>query len=141
MEFRTTLNPTKSNLNIGYYDSILTIGSCFAENIGARLTALRFNTLMNPFGILYNPISISKNISKLLTDEIYTEKDIFQNSELWHSWQHHGKFSAPKKGDILRGINDSLLEARTFFQKANRLIITLGTANVFIEKKIRRSGG
>ena len=135
MEFRTKLNPTKSNISIGYDDSILTIGSCFAENMGARLSALRFSTLTNPFGILYNPISISKNISKLLTAEIYTEKDIFQNGDLWHSWQHHGKFSSPKKGDILRGINDSLLEAQTFFQKANRLIITLGTANVFIEKK------
>ena len=135
MEFRTTLNPTKSNISIGYDDSILTVGSCFAENIGARLAALRFTALMNPFGILYNPISISKNISKLLTDEIYTEKDIFQNGDLWHSWQHHGKFSSPKKDNILRGINDSLSEARIFYQKANRLIITLGTANVFVEKK------
>ena len=135
MEFRTTLNSTKSNTHIGYDDSILTIGSCFAENIGARLEALRFTTLMNPFGILYNPISISKNITKLLTEDTYTEKDIFHNGDLWHSWQHHGKFSAPQKDTILRGINDSLLEARTFFQKANRLIVTLGTANVFIEKK------
>ena len=135
MEFRTTLNPTKSNITIGYDDSILTIGSCFAENMGARLSALRFSTLTNPFGIIYNPISISTGITKLLTEEIYTEKDIFQNGDLWHSWQHHSKFSMPKKDDILRGINDSLLEATTFFQKANRLIITLGTANVFIEKK------
>ena len=135
MEFRTTLNQTKSNINIGYDDSIITIGSCFAENMGARLAALRFSTLTNPFGIIYNPISISTGITKLLTEDIYTEKDIFQNGDLWHSWQHHGKFSSPKKGDILRGINDSLLEARAFFQKANRLIITLGTANVFIEKK------
>ena len=135
MEFRTALNPTKSNISIGYDDSVLTLGSCFAENMGARLGALHFKTLTNPFGILYNPISISKNINKLVTNEIYTEKDIFQNGDLWHSWQHHSKFSAPKKDDILRGINESLSEAQTFFQKANRLIITLGTANVFIEKK------
>ncbi len=135
MVFRTALLPQKADFDASYQTPTLAIGSCFAENIGARLSDLRFNVSINPFGILYNPISIANCINYLMTNTAFTEKDIFEHQGLWHSWQHHGKFSNSKKAEILRGVNDSLSEARQFFTKANRLIVTLGTAHVFVENQ------
>jgi hypothetical protein len=135
MVFRTILPTPKSDLVCSYKTPILAIGSCFAENMGSRLSDVRFPVCINPFGILYNPVSIAHCLNYLMTDSIFTESDIFENQGLWHSWQHHGKFSSPKKEEILRGVDEAVLKARQFLKNANRLIITLGTANVFVEKK------
>ena len=133
MQFRTVLELQTAAFDINYHTPTLAIGSCFAENMGGRLADLRFPIQINPFGILFNPISIADCLNYLMTDTLFSETDIFENNGLWHSWLHHGKFSSPEKEEILRGINGSLLEARPIFKKAKRLIITLGTANVFIE--------
>lgn len=135
MVFRTVLLPQKADFEISYQTPTLAIGSCFTENIGERLSDARFPLCINPFGIFYNPLSIAYCINYLMTNTIFTEKDIFENQGLWHSWQHHGKFSHSKKAEILRGVNESLSEARQFYKSANRLIITLGTAHVFVEKQ------
>jgi lysophospholipase L1-like esterase len=135
MQFRTTLSIPQSSFELGYDTPLLMLGSCFTENIGARLQSLHLPVLTNPFGIVYNPISMTRNINYLMTNEIFSEKDIFQQGDMWHSWQHHSRFSSPEKAEILRGINDELTTARNHFVKTKTLILTLGTANVFVEKK------
>jgi hypothetical protein len=135
MQFRTTLTIPKSSVDLSYETPLIMLGSCFTENIGARLQSLHLPVLTNPFGIVYNPISMSKNINYLMTNETFSEKDIFQQGDMWHSWQHHSRFSSPEKVEILRGINDELTTARNHFVKTKTLILTLGTANIFVEKK------
>lgn len=138
MQFRTTLSVPKSPFDLGYETPLMMLGSCFTENIGARLQSLFMPVLTNPFGITYNPISIAKNINYLMTNDTFQEKDVFKEGDLWHSWQHHGRFSSSEKAEILRGINFELSTARNHFLKTKTLILTLGTANVFIEKKSNR---
>jgi lysophospholipase L1-like esterase len=135
MQFRTTLSTPKSSVDLSYETPLMMLGSCFTENIGAKLNALHLPVLTNPFGIVYNPVSMSKNINYLMTTDMFSEKDVFQQGDIWHSWQHHSRFSSPEKVEILRGINDELSRARNHFSKTKILILTLGTANVFIEKK------
>jgi lysophospholipase L1-like esterase len=135
MQFRTTLSIPKSSVDLSYETPLMMLGSCFTENIGAKLNALHLPVLTNPFGIVYNPVSMSKNINYLMTADVFSEKDVFQQGDIWHSWQHHSRFSRPEKVEILRGINDELSRARNHFSKTKILILTLGTANVFIEKK------
>jgi hypothetical protein len=135
MQFRTTLSMPKLSSDISYETPVMMLGSCFTENIGAKLQALKLPVQANPFGITYNPISIADSINYLMTDTIFLEKNIFQQGDLWHSWHHHSRFSSPKKAKILRGINAELSSAREHFTQSKILILTLGTANVFVEKK------
>lgn len=131
MQFRTVLKAQKASFDIGYSDHILGIGSCFVDNIGQRLSDLKFSTLLNPFGIVYNPISIFKNIEMLLSETPFQEDDIFEQNGLWHSWQHHSQFSHFGKEETLLNINNAFLNAQAFLKKTNRLIITLGTAHAY----------
>jgi GSCFA family len=135
MQFRTTLSIPKPTFEISYGTPLMMLGSCFTENIGTRLQSLHLPVLINPFGIVYNPVSMVNSVNYLMTDDMFSEKDIFKESDLWHSWQHHSRFSSPVKAEILRGINIELSSARSHFLKTKTLILTLGTANVFIEKK------
>ncbi len=133
-DFRTILSPQKANISIDYENAILCIGSCFTENIGQLLIDSKFPALLNPFGILYNPASINNGIDRMLFGKQYTEEDLFFHKDLWHSFDHHGVFSHPNKQASLNSINSELETATKFLEKTNRLILTLGTANVFVKK-------
>ena len=136
--FRTTIPLPANNLSIDYQDKILCIGSCFTENIGQRLVQYKFPTILNPFGILYNPLSISRSLEILLSEDSYQPNDLIFHNDLWHSMDHHGSFSNPDQNTTLTNINTTLLKAKQFLQSTNRLILTFGTANVFIHKSTNK---
>jgi hypothetical protein len=58
----------------------------------------------------------------------YTEQDLFQHNELWHSWHHHGSFSGTVATEMLDHINTAIHNSHTFLKQADWCIITLGTA-------------
>ena len=91
--FQTKVNIPQSDLNISYEDNILTLGSCFAENIGRKLKEVYFETDVNPFGVLYNPVSILKSIELLIENKPFTKIDIFESKGLWQSYSHSSLFS------------------------------------------------
>jgi hypothetical protein len=113
---------------INYHDPIMLVGSCFTEHIGNNLQELKFRTLQNPNGILFDPHSVSANIVSYINNKQYTENDLFYLNELWQSWNHHSVFSNPNKEKCLQIINDSQTEAHQFLKKAKWLIITLGSS-------------
>lgn len=68
MEFRTTVDITKPSWQIGPCERMLFVGSCFADNIGKRFTEEKFRALVNPFGVMYNPVSILHTVSRLVEE-------------------------------------------------------------------------
>lgn len=133
--FRTELPPLDFGFRINHEDVLLSIGSCFTKHIGNRLKDLKINDLLNPFGIVYNPISISNQLHYLLSDRMISEKDLFWHNEQWHSFAHHSSFSGTDKVETLAKMNASLMRARTQLEKTNRLMLTLGSSNVFIYRQ------
>lgn len=130
--FRTPVELPEAPHAITHSRYILLMGSCFAEHIGARLADAKFRVEANPFGILYNPLSIATAVGKLLTDDNgYTEADLFLHDGLWHSPMHHGSFSKPDREEALHGINRRLHEARTVLPETEWLMLTWGTAYVY----------
>jgi len=125
--FRTEIQKQKTELSFSHKDKIVLIGSCFAENIGEKLTKYKFSTNVNPFGILFNPASIAQSLNILTDSFLFQESDLhFHNGE-WISFLHHGKFSNPDKKECLKTINEKLVKSREFFKKADFLILTFGT--------------
>ncbi len=135
MQYRTELVSTKASFTISHEDTIMAIGSCFAENIGERLLYSNISTLVNPFGIVYNPLSIAAELQLLTTDYLFSESDIHFHNELFFSYLHHSKFNHTDKNTFLETLNQDLENARDHFKNTNRLLITLGTAQVFFEQK------
>ena len=133
--FRTTFLISPFSFKLSHQDKIFSIGSCFAENIGTKLEENKFQALLNPFGILYNPSSVAQTLERIFSNEKITGEDILQHNDLWHSRLHHSRFSQTDKVPFLKAINASLNEANTFLKNTNRLLITLGTAFVWEEKE------
>ena len=126
--FRTEIKQPKVEYAISHKNSILLMGSCFAENIGQKLSGYKFATHINPFGILFNPLSISQSLNILTDNFLFEESDLLLHKNEWISFSHHGRFSHSDKKECLKNINEKLLESRAFLQKADLLILTLGTA-------------
>ncbi len=126
--------PWKTNYRMKH----LFIGSCFTENIGDKMAELKFITDINPFGILYNPESISQSIRRLISSKPFIEEDLFFHAGLWHSYSHHSRFSSLSPEISLRGINSRLLFSSAFLKQADFLFLTFGTAWVYELKSTGR---
>lgn len=131
MKFRTELEIDKFDFEINHYDNILTIGSCFAENIATYFNNNRFNVLGNPFGVLYNPISIYNSIKFVVEKKVFTTTDLIQHHGEWHSFYHHSDFSSNDIEQILERINTNIELTNKFLASANYVIITFGTSYVY----------
>ncbi len=135
--FRTPLQPTILPIKIDHQDKLLSLGSCFAVHLGEKLQEAKFDLLLNPFGILYNPMSIADALERMISPTAYSKNDLFQHNGLWHSFDHHGHYSNPIPEVALEEINQRLNLASQQLSVCNRLLITFGTAHVFwhLEKK------
>lgn len=133
MIFTTPVNAAKSDFEIAHKSNIMLLGSCFAQNIGHRLQACKFNICTNPFGITYNPLSIATILHRIVTGEPFTalSPELVENGGRWHSLLHHSDFSRHTQEELLTSINSSLQEAHGRVQTIDVLIITFGTAYVY----------
>ena len=128
MDFHLEFTPKPFTTKINHQQKMLLIGSCFTENMGAKLKQHKFSVLENPNGILFNPISITKSIELYIANKKYTTEELFYQNECWNSWQHHSRFSHPGKEQCLQAINQSQQQAHGFLKDADWVVITLGSA-------------
>ena len=126
----TDIQPLQPQL--AHSHRLMVMGSCFATHIGNRLKQLKWNAEVNPFGVLYNPLSIAQALKMLVHHHSFTEKDLMLfPSEGWNTWMHHSSLSCPESSEALTLINTSMEQAAQALHKTDTLIITLGTAWVY----------
>ena len=116
-------------------NNLLLMGSCFASEMGQRLADAKFCCDVNPYGVLYNPFSISVALREIIAGKCYNENDIFLFHGLWHSAMHHGSFSSVSAEETLAGINGRLKSAHERLDRLDCLLLTFGSAWVYENKK------
>jgi GSCFA family len=131
MEFRRELLVKSFTEKISIKDPIMLVGSCFSDNLGEKLRHNRFNVMINPSGIMFNPVSITRSLTTYITGHPYNSSMIFKTQEWWTSWDHHTRFSHADPDALLAMMNNSLKEAHDFLKETKWLIITLGSAWVY----------
>lgn len=137
MQFSTPVNIPHAEGEITYQNKILLIGSCFADNLTSHLQASFFQATSNPFGVLYNPMSIAQCLQLLQKTYDTSAKDvakslpIVQHDGLYHCMTHHGCFSSADKEQLTNNIETSLREGAEQLAQADTLILTFGTAWVY----------
>ena len=139
MQLTTSIDIPKSSFQIDQNNKIMLLGSCFADNIGDKFVKSGFDTLVNPFGTLYNPASIAALLIHCMENKDYTRnsKEIFCSDDgIWHSWMHHSKFSSNSFDELIDNINGKTYEASLFLKQADILVITLGTSIIFFVVKL-----
>ena len=120
---------------VGYRHQSMMMGSCFAENIGNHLLELCLPITVNPFGILYNPVSIANCLTNLLENKKFTGLDLFFHENQYHSFSHHSKFSGTDQVKMLDLINAKVKESQNVLKGCSHLFVTFGTSWVFRYKE------
>lgn len=131
MIFRTEITPQPSPFRIRYNTGMLLIGSCFTDNVGRKLEERAFPVQINPFGVVYNPGSVTRALDIILEKKEYSGSDLFSFNDLWHSWDHHSSFSFTDREEAILKINNEIRGSHGFLKKANYLVISFGTAWVY----------
>lgn len=131
MKFRTEIPVNNARTEMNYLDGILFLGSCFSIHIHEKLLNLKFNSLSNPFGIVYNPLSLSSQLLRIVNNEPYQESDLHFHNERWFSFDHHSDFSYSDKKECLSQINESLTVSHEKLKSAKFLFLTFGSSWVY----------
>ena len=134
MNFFTKIDIPAADFKIDYTSHLAFFGSCFADNISALFAERKFNVLANPFGTVYNPVSLASQIKAIADGKVFGEEDVFQDTRCdgrWHCWGAHSSLSGATKEECIGKLNAATTQARDFLQKANVIFITLGSAFVY----------
>jgi len=137
MNLYTKVDIPATNFKIDYSSRLAFFGSCFADNISAQFAERKFNVLANPFGTVYNPISLASQVKAIADGKVFGENDVFKDERcdgLWHSWDAHSSLSASTREECIAKLNAATELARDFLQKADIVFVTLGTSFVYFLK-------
>ena len=134
MKLYTKVEPPQSKVTLTLSDKIAVLGSCFADSIGNKLIQNGFSVSLNPFGALYNPLSIEQSVQRLDSAEPFTVEDCVTmgaGSDLVCSYSHHTSFARRTAEEFLENANSRLAQASAAWKRSDRVILTLGTAFVW----------
>lgn len=131
MQFTTKIPVQKSTFPIDYDSKVMLLGSCFAENMGNKFDYFKFQATTNPFGIIFNAVSLEKLIRRAVENRTFTENDIFFHNDLWHCYEVHSELSNLDKDAFLESLNDIIRSTNKQLNESTHIIITLGTSWVY----------
>jgi len=139
MQLITPVILPKTDITLDTDSRVMMIGSCFAEHVGEKLVQYMGDDKVNvnPFGVLYNPVSIAQGL-ELLIDETFSQhltpntQHIFLGQDgLWHSWLFTSHFSGSTREECEIKTKDAIENAREFLKHATLLCITFGTTRCY----------
>ncbi len=131
MNFKLDFNISRLQQAISIEDTILLMGSCFAENIYQKFELYKFDSICNPNGILFNPLSIANGINSYIETKLNFDSLLFEQEGIWYSWWHHGSFMGSGREELELKINEANKQAHTRLKNAQWLIITWGSSYVY----------
>lgn len=134
LKLQTPVETGRSAVCISLNDKIVILGSCFADNMGQKMADLGFDVCVNPFGTLYNPVSICNSVARLTSGIPFSKDECVQmgaGAGLVCSFSHHTSFARRTEDEFLQVANASLKEATLRWKAATKVIITLGTAWIY----------
>ena len=131
MELRTAIKIDERRGTITHSDATVLLGSCFSDNIGARMRTAMMNVDVNAFGPIYNPLSIATNLQRAIDGTPLMGDDVFLAGGMWNSFLFHSKMSRSNKLRTLEGMNRRIASCHEHLLNARTLIVTLGTAMVY----------
>ncbi|WP_405202851.1 GSCFA domain-containing protein [Dokdonia sp. LLG6352-1] len=131
MKLQTQIPLEPAAHQFGYDHKLLLLGSCFAQNIGDKLSYYKFQAVTNPFGIIFNPVALERLVADAVANKTYTEADVFELDGVWKSFYAHSDKNALTRLGAVIHLQEAQQLLRQQLIDASHLFITLGTAWVY----------
>ncbi len=135
MDWMLSFTPASPVKPLNYLQPMLLTGSCFADEIALYMQQHHFNVVAQPFGTVFNPVSIAQQLQRIIHKQLLTSDELQQHQELWHSWLHHTQFNHLQRDEALSNMNAHLEEAHQHIQHLETVVwITLGSAYAYLHQ-------
>lgn len=131
MRFRTEIEIAPLVEGLEHDAKIFALGSCFAESISERLLRSKFSVATNPFGVLFNPLSIASAIERLDDTRAFAVCDIREGKEGFFSFDAHSSLDGKTHTEIFANLNQAVAQGSKALHEADCVILTFGTAWVY----------
>ena len=128
MKFRILCKIPTYPFAIDYSDGCFFIGSCFADSIGRYMVDIGFNTTSNPFGVLYNPVSIAQTLRLFCGEQDIQFRDVFESQNGYRHWQLHSRFRHNDRDSFLHELQQLRKQSSDRLKASKFLILTLGSS-------------
>lgn len=112
--------------------SVLTLGSCFADEVGGRMLEQLFDVEVNPFGALYNPVSLGRALQRIIDGIPYNKDELICCNGRWCSLDFHSRMSGATCDEALEMINSTITRLHDGLPQLRLLVLTLGSARGFM---------
>ncbi len=130
MDFRTVFTAQPSTLRLNPHRPIVLLGSCFSDYVGRLMRESLWDAVVNPTGVLFNPLSIARLVRLALGGEPIEEPWLGRDG-LWHNWDFPTQFTSLTAADCDRKCRDAISQLLTSLRRADALILTFGTSIVY----------
>lgn len=131
MELRTLIEVPRPRALLDHGTPVLLLGSCFTDEVGQRLENDGFEVCRNPFGPLYNPMSLATLVKRASNLRPYTADDLTEGPRGWHCLDFASRFSGADSDALLSLINTELERLHGFMLRKPVAVITLGSSYVY----------
>ena len=131
MKLRTEIKLPKHEVQLNHHTPLLFCGSCFAENIGYKLQSNKFNVLLNPFGISYNPLSLFQHLSLNESTLQLKMKELKKGEEQFYHYDFHSTLNATSVEEYATQTLRTLKNQQEQLSQKPVIILSLGTAWVY----------
>ena len=131
MKFRTEIEIAPIADGIDHTKKVFALGSCFAERVSERLKRAKFSVTTNPFGVLFNPLSIASAIDRLADTRAFAVCDIREGKEGFFSFDAHSSLDGKTHTEIFANLNQAVAQGSKTLHDAEWVVLTFGTAWIY----------
>ena len=137
MQFRTVIDIKPFDRKIDHSSRILSLGSCFADNIARRMQRAKFRVEASPTGILFNPESIARAVERFAAAESPAREELRHDGERYFGYDFHSAFADADPERALAAMREAARRGADALRRADTVIITFGTAWIY---RLRENG-
>ncbi len=137
MQFRTVIDIKSFDRKIDHSSRILSLGSCFADNIARRMQRAKFRVEASPTGILFNPESIARAVERFVASESPAREELRHDGERYFGYDFHSAFADADPERALAAMREAARRGADALRRADTVIITFGTAWIY---RLRENG-
>lgn len=139
MKLQTPVTIPEAKQKLDHSDRIVSLGSCFAEEIGKKCETYLFDILSNPLGTVYNPLAANELINRALNTAVFREDEFFQHLELWRHFLVQDKYASTQLDESKDFANSQILKLGKALRECSLLIVTLGSSWIYRLPRERRA--
>jgi len=131
MEFRTNFSIQPHKNKVTYDRPVFTMGSCFSSMLGHRLGLGKMAVSSNPFGVIFNPLSVCELLAISIQEKDLRDQDFLVSNGYHYHYLTHSSIYGRNFEELKQRLKTIQEELRSLLSKASHVFLTWGSSYIY----------